>query len=89
VLGVEAFVCSGRGLDGPFNRQQVEQRDRDEGSKNKGRNRKKVFPLHRNKDKTQECIVASQFMLTTELDDVKNPSLPCESFHPGFHSLLT
>ena len=57
--------------------------------KTKVETEKKVFPLHRNKDKTQECIVASQFMLTTELDDVKNPSLPCESFHPGFHSLLT
>jgi hypothetical protein len=50
---------------------------------------KKVFPLSRNKDKTQECAVAAQYMLTTELDDVKNLSLPCESFHPGFHSLLT
>ena len=36
---------------------------------------KKVFPLSRNKDKTQECTVASQFMLTAELVDVKKPSL--------------
>jgi hypothetical protein len=50
---------------------------------------KKVFPLSRNKDKTQECTVASQFMLTTEPNDVKNFFLPCEIFHPGFHSLLT
>ena len=64
-------------------------KETDEGSKKEKVETEKVFPLSRNKDKTQECIVALQFMLTTELDDVKNPSLPCESLHPGFHSLLT
>jgi hypothetical protein len=59
-------------------------KERDEGSKNKVRTKKQKKNYSHCAD-TKTNTALSQSLK----DDIKNPFLPCESLHPGFHSLVT